>query len=65
MWPNSQEIADLVTFTEEIFKGKHHFFVQWSSIITYPRVSQKIAESHRIKYKKTVDVSTSQSIKHS
>ena len=25
MWPNSQEIADLVTFTEEILNGKLHF----------------------------------------
>ena len=25
MWPNSQEIADLVTFTEEILIGKLHF----------------------------------------
>ena len=27
MWPNPQETADLVTFTEEIFYGKLHFFV--------------------------------------
>ena len=25
MWPNSQETADLVTFTEEILNGKLHF----------------------------------------
>ena len=25
MWPNPQEIADLVTFTEEIVNGKLHF----------------------------------------
>ena len=24
MWPNPQETADLVTFTEEIFNGKLH-----------------------------------------
>ena len=24
MWPNPQETADLVTFTEEIFNGKIH-----------------------------------------
>ena len=32
MWPNSlfpQFPADLVTFTEEIFNGELHFFVQW------------------------------------
>ena len=25
MWPNLQETADLVTFTEEIFNGKFYF----------------------------------------
>ena len=25
MWPNPQESADLVTFTEEILNGKLHF----------------------------------------
>ena len=25
MWPNSQETADLVTFTEEILDGKLYF----------------------------------------
>ena len=25
MWPNLQETADLVTFTEKIFNGKLHF----------------------------------------
>ena len=25
MWPNPQETADLITFTEEIFNGKLHF----------------------------------------
>ena len=25
MWPNAQETADLVTFTEEILSGKLHF----------------------------------------
>ena len=26
MWPNPEETEDLVTFTEEIFNGKLHFF---------------------------------------
>ena len=26
MWPNPRFIADLVTFTEEILKGKLHFY---------------------------------------
>ena len=25
MWPDPQETADLVTFTEEILNGKRHF----------------------------------------
>ena len=25
MWPNPQEIVDLITFTEEILNGKLHF----------------------------------------
>ena len=29
MWPNLQETAAFVTFTEEILNGKLHFFVQW------------------------------------
>ena len=28
MWPNPQETADIVTFTEEVLNGKLHFFVQ-------------------------------------
>ena len=31
MWPNPNETANLVTFTEEINNGKLHFFVQWST----------------------------------
>ena len=26
MWPNPEFSADLVTFWEEIFNGKHHFW---------------------------------------
>ena len=32
MWPNPQETADFVTFTEEIINGKPHIFVQWMDI---------------------------------
>ena len=28
MWPNLQFLANLITFTEEIFNAKLHFFVQ-------------------------------------
>ena len=34
MWPNPQEITDLVTFTEEILNGKLHFLCSkpWSKL---------------------------------
>ena len=32
MWPNPQETADFVTFTEEIRNGKLQFFVHCSEI---------------------------------
>ena len=36
MWSNPQEIADLVTFTEEILDGKLHFLcMQWEAFITF------------------------------
>ena len=42
MWPNPQETADLVTFTEEIFNGKLHFFAAvysvWSNYISVDEV---------------------------
>ena len=34
MWTNPQEIADLVTFTEEIFNGKFYFLCSVSKNIT-------------------------------
>ena len=34
MWPNSQEAADLVAFTEEILNGKIHFL--WSVAVWRP-----------------------------
>ena len=37
MWPNLQETADLVTFTEEILNGKLHFFVQCISRATFQK----------------------------
>ena len=33
MWPNPQETAILVTFTEEILNGKHHFLCSGYNII--------------------------------
>ena len=34
MWPSLQETADLVTFTEEILKGKLHFLCSVGPIHT-------------------------------
>ena len=41
MWPNPQETADLVTFTEEILNGKHHFFCA-VYIASYARFSRSL-----------------------
>ena len=32
MWPNPQETADLVTFTEKIVNGKLQEFLLWESL---------------------------------
>ena len=41
MWPNPQETADLVTFTEKIFNGELHFLCSerggWESRFSLPR----------------------------
>ena len=43
MWPNPQETADLVKFTEEIFNKKLHYFVQFSLVsLVYCSVSAVI-----------------------
>ena len=42
MWPNPQETADLVTFTEEILNVKRYFciVIDWGSIFEiFPHVS--------------------------
>ena len=35
MWPNPQETADLVTFTEEILNGKRHLLYIVNIFFTY------------------------------
>ena len=35
MWPNLQETVDLVTFTEEFFKGKPNFLCSVSAASIY------------------------------
>ena len=43
MRPNPQFLADLVTFTEEIFNGKLHFLCSVNI-----NIEQKIKEYHKI-----------------
>ena len=44
MWPNSQETADLNTFTEEFFNGKLHSFcvLKIDTLIVWPLFFGKI-----------------------
>ena len=49
MWPNPQETADLVIFTEEIINGKAHFLCSdivliygTHSVSTYTKFSEKL-----------------------
>ena len=57
MWPNPQETADLVTFTEEILTGKLHFLcsVTWLhyifSSVYYIKNSYKILMTNWLKKK--------------
>ena len=37
MWPNPQETADLVTFTEEVLNGKLHFLYSVGEPLRLPR----------------------------
>ena len=42
MWPNLQETADLVTFTEEILNGKLHFLcIVISNMLHFSNMFQK------------------------
>ena len=38
MWPNPQETADLVTFTEEILNGKLHFLCSATDVFCYTHI---------------------------
>ena len=49
MWPNPQKIADLVTFTEEIFNGKLHFL--WSAIFLPSKCSNLMLRSKPVQRK--------------
>ena len=46
MWPDPQEIADLVTFTQEILDGKFHF---WCSVKLYRKLpTRRLPEESQI-----------------
>ena len=47
MWPNPQDAADLVIFTEEIFNGKLHFLcsVKW---LCFNKISRKDSDGHNV-----------------
>ena len=49
MWPNPQFPADLVTFSEEIFNGKLHFFVQ-CIIGLIAKIPRKFINNSRYKF---------------
>ena len=49
MRPNSQFPADLLTFTEEIFNGKLHFFVQ-CIIGLIAKTTRKFINNSRYKF---------------
>ena len=42
MWPDPQETADVVTFTEGILNGKLHFLCSASCVLFLPLSSQKV-----------------------
>ena len=60
MWPNPQETADLVSFTEEIFHGKLHFwalspirmtfFVSFALFLCKPTILNKITGTLKQNY---------------
>ena len=41
MWPNPQEVADLVKFTEEILNGKFHFLCIQNPILIQTKTINK------------------------
>ena len=55
IWPNSQETADLVTFTEKILSGKFRFFVQCEkSKKNKYKISVVLKENEKKQEKKTL-----------
>ena len=49
MWPNPQETADFVRFTEEIFDGKLQFL--WSIISAFFLVPENLTFTWKLQYR--------------
>ena len=53
MWPNPQKIADLVTFTEEIFDGNIHFLYSIKLYLEELQLSKRTSMKTKHLKKKT------------
>ena len=54
MWPNLQETADFVTFTEEILYAKFHFLcIAWTYVINDLNGAEIVGTFHENKLEKT------------
>ena len=54
MWPNLQETADFVTFTEEILNGKLHFLcIAWTYVINDLNGEEIVGTIYENKLQKT------------
>ena len=53
MWPNPQKIADLVTFTEEIFDGNIHFLYSIKLYLEALKLSKRTSMKTKYLKKKT------------
>ena len=53
MWPNPQKIADLVTFTEEIFDGNIHFLYSIKLYLEALKLSKSTSMKTKYLKKKT------------
>ena len=56
MWPNPQKIADLVTFTEEIFDGNIHFLYSIKLYLDALKLSKRTSMKTKYLKKKTFQI---------